>query len=336
MVGLSIALLLGTREILTGMRRVQVFVVGSFVVACSVMVTRLPRAGESLDAAAFVSEPGGKGFNLALAMHRLGAVVSGAFAVGDDPFAVIATAAFRTAGLSVDMLVHRGGSTGAGIGFIDAEGENCLAVSLGANRLLAAADVLRDLVALDGAGIVMATFESPDAPIRAAFGRAREKGNMTLLNPSPTRPIDPAILANTTILVVNAVEAADLGLDVDALSDPDAPGLPAIDALMRSGPKIVVVTLGENGAVAFRPNQPPCRRPAFRVPVIDTIGAGDAFAAGFAVSLLQDRPIEEALRCAAACGGLTASRFGAVDAFPSTVELDRFLAANPSPLVLAH
>ena len=50
----------------------QVFVVGSFVVACSVKVARLPRAGESLAASAFVAEPGGKGFNLALALHRLG------------------------------------------------------------------------------------------------------------------------------------------------------------------------------------------------------------------------------------------------------------------------
>lgn len=314
----------------------QVFVVGSFVVACSVMVARLPRAGESLDAAAFVSEPGGKGFNLALAVHRLGAVVDGAFAIGDDPFAVIAAAAFRRAGLSVDMLVHREGSTGAGIGFIDAAGENCLAVSLGANRLLTAADVLRNPDGLDGAGLVMATFESPDAPIRAAFGRARAHGRTTLLNPSPSRPIDPAILADTSILMVNAVEAADLGLDAAALADPDASACPAVDALLRSGPGTVVVTLGENGAVAFRAHRPPCRRPAFRVPVLDTIGAGDAFAAGFGVSLLQHRPIEEALARAAACGALAASRFGAVDAFPTAAELDRFLAVHACPLHPGH
>ncbi|WP_204310849.1 hypothetical protein, partial [Escherichia coli] len=69
-------------------------------------------------------------------------------------------------------------------------GENCLAVSLGANRLLDAGDVERAGPPLDAASLVVATFESPDAPIRAAFVRARARGAATLLNPSPSRPID--------------------------------------------------------------------------------------------------------------------------------------------------
>ncbi|GJE61223.1 ribokinase [Methylobacterium trifolii] len=301
----------------------QVFVVGSFVVACSVMVARLPRAGESLDAAAFVSEPGGKGFNLAVAAHRLGARVDGAFAIGDDPFAAVATSAFLTAGLSTDMLVRREGSTGAGIGFIDPAGENCLAVSLGANRLLSGADIARVANGVDGARLVMATFESPDEPIRTAFVRARAKGAATLLNPSPIRTIDPAILADTTILVVNRIEAGDLGIDPATAS--------SVDRVLEAGPEIVVVTLGEAGAVAFRKDRPPCRQPAFRVPVVDTIGAGDAFAAGLAVSLLRDCTLEASLRCAAACGALTTRRFGAFDAFPTTAELDGFLSAGDAP-----
>lgn len=292
----------------------QIFVVGSFVVACSVKVARLPRAGESLDAQAFVSEPGGKGFNLALAARRLGAQLDGIFAIGDDPFAAVAVTAFAGAGLAEDMLVRRSGSTGAGVGFVDQAGENCLAVSLGTNRLLAAGDV--DPSRIDRADLVMATFESPDAPIAAAFARARSRGIRTLLNPSPSRPIDPGILADTTILVVNRVEAADLGFDMAV------PG--TADALLQAGPEVVVVTLGEEGAVAFRREGPACHQAAFPVAVIDTIGAGDAFSAGFAVGLLEDRPLEEALARAAACGALTACRFGAFDAFPTKAELDRF------------
>lgn len=300
----------------------QVFVVGSFVIAYSAMVARLPRPGESLDAAAFCSEPGGKGFNLALAAHRLGARVDGAFAIGDDAFATLAFSAFRKAGLSVDMLVQHPGSTGAGIGFIDAQGENCIAVSLGANRLLAPEDVARAGPALDGAGLVMASFEAPDAPIHAAFARARRNGAITLLNPSPGRPIDPGLLADTKVLVVNGVEAADLGLTVDE------PG--SAEALLRAGPEIVVVTLGTAGAVAFRREGPACRQPAFPVAAIDTIGAGDAFAAALGVGLLQGLPLAETLRRAAAGGALTAARLGAFDAFPLAAELEDFLATARS------
>lgn len=297
----------------------QVFVVGSFVVACSVKVARLPRAGESLDASAFVSEAGGKGFNLALAMHRLGATVAGAFAVGDDPFAAVAGSAFARAGLSTDMLVTKSGSTGAGIGFVDDRGENCLAVSLGANRLLSGEDVLRRAPGLDAAQLVLATFESPNAPIAAAFARARSRGARTLLNPSPSRPIAPEILANTAILVVNRVEAEDLGLR------PEAGTVAGAEALLAAGPEIVVVTLGADGAMAVSREGPPIRQPAFPVSVVDTIGAGDAFSAGFAAALLQGRPLDEALRRAAAYGGLAACRFGAFDAFPDALELERFL-----------
>lgn len=303
----------------------QVFVVGSFVVACSVLVARLPRAGESLDAADFIVEPGGKGFNLAVAAHRLGARVGGAFAVGEDAFADVAEAAFARAGLSRVMLVRRSGSTGAGVGFIDPTGENCLAVSLGANRRLAAEDIALAALAVDGASLVMATFESPDAPILAAFERARANGAITLLNPSPSRPIDPGILTATSILVVNRIEAGDLGLD-DAVTWEDGAATPAsVEELMRGGPETVVVTLGEEGALAFRRGEPVRRQRAARVAVVDTIGAGDAFTAALGVSLVRGRSLAEALRYAAASGALATCRFGAFDAFPAAAELERFV-----------
>jgi ribokinase len=296
----------------------QIFVVGSFVVACTVKVARLPRPGESLDAADFLSEPGGKGFNLAVAARRLGAAVDGAFAVGEDAFADVAAAAFRRQGFRAGMLARRPGSTGGGVGFVDRTGENCLAVSLGANLSLAPDDL--DAAALGRADLVMASFESPDAPIRAAFAQAWARGAETLLNASPARPIDPAILARTRTLLVNQVEAADLGLlDAEARPDPRA-----IAALLGAGPERLVVTLGAAGAVAYDGAETR-RQAAFAVPVVDTIGAGDAFAAGFAVSRLGGCTLAEALRRAAACGAITVGRFGVLDAFPTAAELERFL-----------
>ena len=64
-----------------------VFVLGSFVAACSAKVARLPVAGESLFASNFVLEPGGKGFNLAAGTRRLGLATDGLLAIGDDLFA---------------------------------------------------------------------------------------------------------------------------------------------------------------------------------------------------------------------------------------------------------
>ena len=299
----------------------HVFVVGSFVVACSVKVARLPRAGESLKASAFVAEPGGKGFNLALALHRLGAEVDGAFAIGSDPFAAVARDAFGASGLSADMLVAHEGSTGAGIGFIDEAGENCLAVSLGANGRLAAEDVA-GAARLGPGDLCLATFESPDGAIREAFQRARRGGAATLLNPSPTRPIAPDLLGLCDILVVNEVEARDLGT---VRPDGTLAGHPP------DGPSTIVVTLGPQGSIAYRRGEPCWRQPAFRVAVVDTIGAGDGFTAGLAAGLMQGRTLPDAMRMASACGALTSARLGTSESFPTAPELDGFLALRPMP-----
>lgn len=299
----------------------QVFVVGSFVLACSVKVARLPRAGESLPASAFVAEPGGKGFNVALALHRLGIEVDGAFAIGTDAVATVASAAFTKAGLSTAMLVTHAGPTGAGIGFIDQFGENCLAVSLGANCQLGTGDVAgASRLGIDD--LCVATFESPDLAIGEAFRRARSRGAATLLNPSPCRPIQPGILSNCDILVLNRIEAADLGLVSGAENHS------AISFGTESGPATVVVTLGAEGAVAFQRGGRTWRQSAFPVTVVDTIGSGDAFTAGLAAALLHGLPLEAGLRAACACGALAAAQLGTFEAFATAAKLEQFLAEH--------
>jgi ribokinase len=309
----------------------QVFVVGSFVVACSVKVARLPCAGESLGASAFLAEPGGKGFNLALAVSRLGVCVDGIFSVGADMFSPIVTSTFAQVGFSPAMLVYHQGSTGAGVAFVDPAGENCLAVCLGANLALTADDIRRFSPRLCRSDLVAATFESPDAAIETAFALARANGIKTLLNPSPVRPIAPSILSNTSILVVNAVEAAGLGLGAHGVgTDAFAPA-PALDRFLADGLDLLIVTLGDRGAVAFRSHAPPFHQPAFEVQAVDTVGAGDAFASGLIASLVAGESLEDALACAAACGALTSRRFGAFDSFPTAASLSAFLEHNVPP-----
>lgn len=306
----------------------KIFVVGSVVVACSVKVTRLPLAGESLSGSTFLAEPGGKGFNLALAVSRLGIGVDGIFSVGEDMFSSVISSTFAQLGFSSEMLVCREGSTGAGVAFVDPAGENCLAVCLGANLALTADDIRSFAPRLLRSNLVAATFETPDAPIDEAFALARARGITTLLNPSPFRPIAPSILANTSILVVNAVEAAALGISIPGLSAEALQPTPAIDRLLADGVDLLIVTLGHRGAVAFRSHGPPLHQPAFEVAAVDTVGAGDAFAAGLISGLLAGKPLIEALRSAAACGALTTLQFGAFNSFPTELSLAAFIDQN--------
>ncbi len=313
------------------------FVLGSFVVACSATVDRLPRAGESLRAQAFLVEPGGKGLNLAVGARRLGATIDGLLAIGDDPLAALAAPALDRAGLPAAMLHRFAGPTGAGIGFTDAAGENCLAVHPGANARLGPGEVRAAAERIARSALVLAQFEVGDEAVAEAFGIARAAGVRTLLNPSPFRMPPREILADTAILVVNAVEAAAFGA---ALAVPVPDGGRGLDetspeawaglaqALLASGPDLVVVTLGAGGALAFRAGQPALVQPAFPVTAVDTLGAGDAFTAGLAVGLAAGRPLAESLRLGAACGACVVRRKGVFEALPDRAAVAALLAGT--------
>lgn len=309
----------------------RIFVLGSFVAACSAKVERLPRPGESLRADAFVLEAGGKGFNLAVGAKRLGADVDGLLAVGDDLFSHLAPPALAEAGLPLQMLRIQKGATGSGIGFTDASGENCLAVYPGANLLLAADDIRSARETIASARLVLAQFEISDEPIAEAFRIAREAGALTLLNPSPYRDVSAEILAHTSILVLNRGEALQMSarLGLGGAQDAATAGRDVLDLLAqelrRRGPDTVIVTLGAEGALAWRDEGTPLHQPSFVIEVIDTLGAGDAFSAGLAVSLAEGLPFAECLRRATACGTLATQRLGVLQALPYRAELEKYL-----------
>jgi ribokinase len=302
-----------------------IFVLGSFVAACSAKVARLPMAGESLLASHFVLEPGGKGFNLAVGARRLNLDVDGLLAVGTDLFADFAQSALRRAELPLGMLVRYNGPSGAGIGFIQEDGENCLAVYPGANAKLSAAEIMQAANRITGAKLVLAQFEITDEPIERAFALARQAGATTLLNPSPYRAIRPAILANTSILAVNRVEAQCLasqyGLETDHTE-----GLNQLArALFAQGLEALIVTQGAEGAWIWEKPSSPYWQPPFKVAAVDTLGAGDAFIAGFAAAFTQDLGLRHCMRWGAAAGAIATTRLGVFEALPDRAQLEKFL-----------
>ena len=308
------------------------FVLGSFVAACCASVLRLPDPGEVVTARTVTLEPGGKGFNVAIGTRRLGHPVDCMIAVGDDLFGALAEPMLVRNGLSADLIRRYPVATGAGLGFIQDKGENCVAVFPGANLLLTAEDVCAARPRIERAAIVIAQFEIADAPIKAAFAIARRAGRKTLLNPSPFRPIDPALLRDTTILVANEVEANALaiarGLDAANGSEPLRAFGPLADNLAVAGLDLLVVTLGPFGAIAFPRGGAPIHHNGFVVDALDSLGAGDAFTAAFAVALAEDRSVADCLTRAAANGALMASRPGTIDALPTLGDLDRFICSR--------
>jgi ribokinase len=298
-----------------------IFVIGSLVAACCAHVPRCPEPGESLCATDFILEPGGKGFNVALAAHRLGVPVQGVFTIGDDAAGALMRASFARLGLSQTMIETVDAATGAGVGLIQADGENRIAVFPGANAVMTAAHVAARAGEITGASLVFAQYEASDAPISEAFALARAQGAATMLNPSPYRPISPEILAATDIVVVNETEACALARDYGATGGFDQ--LARILAI--KGANMLVVTRGGYGAQAWLDGVSRLEHPGFPVNVVDSIGAGDAFSGGFIAAWARGLDLLTALAWGCAGGAVTVSRSGLVDVLPDRIRLDAMI-----------
>jgi ribokinase len=95
----------------------------------------------------------------------------------------------------------------------------------------------------------------------------------------------------------------------------------------RFGIPSVIVTLGGQGVVALD-DRGIRHLPAWPVSVVETIGAGDAFAGVLASELARGRQLDEALPLANAAGALAVTQTGAHDALPTGGQIGAFLKAR--------
>jgi sugar/nucleoside kinase (ribokinase family) len=102
----------------------------------------------------------------------------------------------------------------------------------------------------------------------------------------------------------------------------------ALDVLTAQVPTLAV-KLGATGALARHGSQV-VRQPAYPVQVVDTVGAGDSFDAGFLYGYLQGWPLANSLRLATACGSLSTRAAGGTAAQPSLEEALRVAGSMPA------
>ena len=106
------------------------------------------------------------------------------------------------------------------------------------------------------------------------------------------------------------------------------PGLRAADVVRRvldSGPRLVVLKQGGAGCLIAPAEGAALPLPGWPVEVVDSTGAGDAFAGAFVVAWLAGAPLEEAGALANAVGAMTAMGLGAVDPIPTRAAAMAFL-----------
>ncbi len=287
----------------------MVVVFGSINLDLVAQVTRIPAPGETLAGRSFVTLPGGKGANQALAAARAGAKVALFGAVGRDAFAASALANLEASGIDLSGVTAVDAPTGVALIHVDAHGENAITIVAGANGSARAAQVSD--AALGPETSLLLQLEVPMAEVALLARRARGRGARVMLNAAPAAAVSDDLLRLVNVLIVNESEATRIG---DEHGLPATPEQFAVSASARYR-CAVIVTLGPRGALAACGKEritiaaPPTR-------VIDTTGAGDALAGAAAAALDRGASLRTSLAEGIAAGSLACGAHGAQAALP--------------------
>jgi ribokinase len=284
----------------------------------TVLSGRLPGPGETVTGGTFIQSGGGKGANQAVAAARAGAAVDFVGRIGNDTFGRAAVKGLAAEGIGTEFVtVDREAPSGIALIMVGAKGENLISVASGANARLGVRDVRRARRAIEAADALLVQLEVPLAAVQEAVAIAAKAGKVTVLNPAPVPSggLPRRLMAKVSVLTPNRTEAAQLaGAAGDELER-------TAGMLLSCGVKAVALTLGADGVLLCDEHGCTCV-PAAPARPIDTVGAGDCFAAVLAVAVAEGKSLVEAARLAVCAAAISTERKGAQPSFPTRSEIE--------------
>ncbi len=305
----------------------KICMVGSSNIDLIARTPRMPAPGETIVGTHFQMGYGGKGANQAVMAARLGAQVTVVTKVGRDVFGEDTLKNYRAQGIDTTyVLFDETRFSGVAPIWVDERnGQNTIIIVPGANDGLSPADARSASAAIQAADVVICQLEVPIETTLEAFRIARKDPNsriLTILNPAPAAPLPDDLLRLTDILAPNENETALLsGMTVDTIEQAAA----AAQILRKRGPRTVIITLGQRGAMVLDGDQPAQHVPARVVQAVDTTGAGDAFIGSLAYFLGVKRPMRDAVERAVGIATQSVLKRGTQTSFPMREEVQQLL-----------
>ncbi|MCH5584298.1 ribokinase [Shimazuella sp. AN120528] len=286
----------------------NIVIIGSMNMDLVVITSRRAHPGETIFGEEFLTVPGGKGANQAVAAARLGAKVHMVGAVGNDSFGASIFQNLKKEGINTtNIQVLSDESTGTAHITV-AEGDNTIIVIPAANARLSV-DIIQSIRKLiEDASIVILQLEVPLTTVAYAIDLCNELQTPVLLNPAPAQALPKDMIDKATYLTPNEHEAKILFPDDE------------LEAVLKKYPNKLIVTEGEKG-VRFYDGEQLIHVPARNVEVVDTTGAGDTFNAAFAIGLTKGYKLKEAIEFANLAAGLSVGRLGAQAGMPTLEQL---------------
>jgi ribokinase len=290
---------------------VTLLVLGSANRDYTVLVERQPAPGETVLGGSLKVATGGKGANQAAAAARAGAKPIFIGAVGTDSVGGDILADLSARGVDVTLVSRSSEPSGVALITVSVGGENSIVVAPGANATLEATAIVAIVAAHVVKGsVLLCQLEISPEVVSASASEVEKAGGRFVLNLSPSRYVSPKLLALADPLILNQNEAADLASSaIDGPADAQT-----VARRLLATSRSVVITLGADGAIVAD-STGVTHAAAVRVPVVDTTGAGDAFAGALAAGLAAGDDLATSVNAGTAAGAAAVQHLGAQPPF---------------------
>jgi 2-dehydro-3-deoxygluconokinase len=282
---------------------------------------------------------GGAESNVAIGLRRLGIDAKWLGRVGDDPLGERVTREIRAEGVDVHGVIDPEAATGLMLKERPTVSSSAVFYyrTGSAGSRLRADDVpsgwVEDATLLHVSGITAMVSDSARDCVLATIDRAHAAGVRVSFDVNYRAALAPPDVAGP--LLRKVAEKVDLvfgGPDELQLLYPDSDPVDAAQRLLRSGRSDVVLKKGADGAAAYVADGV-VDGPGFPVEVVDTVGAGDAFVAGYLSAFLHGLDVAGRLHRANACGAMLCMTPGDWESSPTLADVERFSEPGADPVL---
>jgi sugar/nucleoside kinase (ribokinase family) len=292
---------------------------------------QLPQWGQEVTGSTHRIVNSGQTVYSATALAHLGRSTMVSGYLGDDEFGSSICQYLDSHSIgSDDIEIVQDGQTALTIAVIREDGERAFISHFGCQGSLEKQFILRRIERINAASAVglLGVFNLPGFSFNRLspfWEEWRKAGKITLLDTGwdpggwPNQTVDEltGFLANTSIFMPNIDEAKA----ITGFSDPEKAGKVLLDA----GVGCVVVKLGKKGSLGFRMDEVVYQEP-LPADVVDAVGAGDVFNAGFLNAHLEGKNLSSCLLFGTAAATHYIAR--STDRFPSPEDLDYQIQTN--------
>ncbi|GAE25637.1 ribokinase [Halalkalibacter wakoensis JCM 9140] len=283
----------------------KVTVIGSINMDLVTTTRVRPDVGETVLGETFSTIPGGKGANQAVAAARLGADVTLIGCVGNDLFGQQLRQHLQHENITF-CEVAKQTNKHTGIASITiSDHDNSIIVVPGANAEVTEEAIKPYVKVIAESDMILMQLEIPIHTVEHVIRVASRSNVPVIVNPAPFQMLSNDVMEKVAYLTPNEHEEKRLKNQGDFKEK-------------------LIVTKGSEGATVWK-NGDSVNIPSYKVEVLDTTGAGDAFNGAMAVALSEGKELIEACQFANAVGALAVTKLGAQNGMPTKKEVEHFL-----------